>query len=312
MTQRRHSCPVEVVMVTYQSEGTLEGALQGLRRSYDEGLIECTIVDNCSTDRTVEILKSEATWAKVILAAENGGFASGCNTGFAYVQSPFTLFVNPDAVVEPTAIRSLVRFLQSRPSVGIAGPAIFERGAEDGVRLQATGARPTPSSILRATIPFLHSANENRSIVPGGDPFRTGWVCGAVFMIRTELLRRLAGFDRRFFLYWEEVDVCHRAEAAGFETWAVGEAVASHIGGASSSPTGDRVSGCIAKHFYESRFHYLSKHYGSLAAAFVDLVEGLVFGARWFVGKLMGQDTHRFSMRFRVPAFSRPRRIQDG
>lgn len=298
--------PVTAVIVTYQSEHTVSATLAAARRCYDAQLLDSVIVDNGSTDGTPELLQREANWAQVLITGRNNGFGRGCNIGLAKVTSPYTIFINPDAWVEPDALRTMMSFMENNPRVGIVGPATLAGDVNDLPELQGTGPRPTPCSVLRAAMPFLNGPKNLSPIVPGSTPFRTGWVCGAVFMVRTELMTRMAGFDPRFFLYWEETDVCQRAEDLGFEVWAVGNAVANHIGGASSTEDDTRISGCIAKHYYQSRRYYMIKHHGWLAATVAELGEALLLGLRTLGDLLRGRGWTRLRPRMQAALLSQP------
>ena len=300
------AAPVTAVIVTFQSANTIARALAATRRCHEAGLLDTVVVDNGSTDATLEILEREAGWARVVLSGRNNGFGRGCNIGFAHVTSPYTIFINPDAVVEPEALQVMLRFMEGHAGVGIVGPAIIEgeHGAEG--ELQVTGERPTPGAILRAALPWPRQRASVRPIVPGSEAQPTGWVCGAVFMIRTELMRRLKGFDPRFFLYWEETDVCHRAAQKGFETWALGRAVAHHVGGASSSLNDERIGGCIAKHYFQSRHYYMRKHHGTMAAIAAELGEFVLLAARAAIDAVRGRGWVRLKPRLQAPLMSLP------
>lgn len=301
--------PATAVIVTYQSGRTIDRALEAARRCYDAQLLDVVIVDNNSVDATRDIIGREADWARLILSGKNNGFGRGCNLGFEAVTSPYTVFINPDAVVEPEAIQTMLRFMGRHPRVGIVGPAIIE-GDKDGVtELQDTGQRPTPWTILRHAVPFLGGQSISWPIVPGSDPARTGWVCGAVFMIRTELLKRLNGFDPRFFLYWEETDLCKRADDMGFETWALGTALAHHVGGASSSLDDTRIGVCIAKHYFQSRYYYMVKHHGRLAATIAEVGEFLLLAMRSVVDVVRGRGLCSLRPRLQAPLLSQPERV---
>ena len=306
MNQAPDAAQVTAVIVTYQSAKTIARALAAAHRCHLAGLLATVVVDNGSTDATQDILAREARWARVLLTGHNNGFGRGCNIGFAQVTSAYTIFINPDAVVEPEALQTMLRFMQDNPRVGIVGPAIIE--GEHGVdgELQITGERPTPAAVLRAALPWPQKRPPVRAIVPGSEPQRTGWVCGAVFMVRTELMRQLHGFDPRFFLYWEETDVCQRAENAGHETWAVGRAVAHHVGGASSSPDDTRIGGCIARHYFQSRHHYLRKHHGAAAAAAAELGEFALLALRAGADAVRGRGWARLRPRLQAPLLSLP------
>tara|TARA_R110002094_G_scaffold103895_2_gene103367 strand:- start:672 stop:1610 length:939 start_codon:yes stop_codon:yes gene_type:complete len=301
--------PLTAVMVTYQSEATLGPALAALRQSYDLGLLRCVVVDNASQDDTPSLLGREGDWAKIQLETINHGFGRGCNIGFAHVQTPYTLFVNPDATVPPDAIRTMLAFLEANPHVGIVGPAtrVGEEGSE---HYQHTGPRPRPLTLLQKQVGRFAPTDIN-PIEPGSDAFRTGWVCGAVLMIRTDLMRQLGGFDPTYFMYYEEMDLSACAEDLGYETWAVGAALAHHVGGASSTEDDGRVHGCIASHYYESRRHYLIKHHGWLLATAAELAEASLLLLLTSIDLLRGRGLQRLRPRlqsawFRRPSTSRP------
>lgn len=301
--------PVTAVVVTYQSAPTIGPALAALRRCHDADLADVVFVDNDSRDQTLDILAREANWARVIATGVNNGFGRGCNIGAEQSASPYTIFVNPDAVLEPEALREMLHFMDGHPEAGICGPAIIEGEALDGSgTLQMTGMRPTPASQLFDALPLMPRLKRMRPIEPGQAPFATGWVCGAVLLIRTDLLRRLGGFDPRFFLYWEETDLCRRAEDLGYSVWAVGDAVARHVGGASSDADASRIGGCIARHYLESRHYYMRKHHGRVAAAVLELGEFLLLGLRTLVDVARGRSADRLRPRLQARLFSLPER----
>lgn len=300
--------PVTAVIVTYQSARTIGNALEAARRCYDEQLMDVVVVDNNSTDATREIIGREADWVHLILSEKNNGFAKGCNIGAEMSISPNTVFINPDAVVEPDAIRTMLRFLAEHLDAGIVGPAIVEGEMGDDGDLQIAGQRATPWTILKSAAPVFNFPSITWPIVPGAEPARAGWVCGAVLMIRTDLWRRLQGFDPRYFLYWEEVDLCKRAHEMGYETWALGTALAHHVGGASSSADDTRIGGCIARHYYESRYYYMIKHHGWLAATIAEVGEFLLLAARSLADLARGRRVNRLRPRLQAALCSQPKR----
>lgn len=308
MSDSKLDRPATAVIVTYQSGRTIGRALEAARRCHDAQLFDVVIVDNNSMDATREIIGREAAWVRLIFSAKNNGFGRGCNIGFEGVTSPYSIFINPDAVVEPEVIRTMLQFMEQHPKVGIVGPAIVEGDKDGGTELQETGQRPTPWTILRREVPFLKAQSISWPIVPGSEPSRTGWVCGAVFMIRTELMKRLNGFDPRFFLYWEETDLCKRAEDMGFETWALGTALAHHVGGASSLPSDTRIGGCIAKHYFQSRYYYMVKHHGRLAATIAEVGELVLLSLRSVADLAQGRRIYRLGPRLQAPLLSQPER----
>jgi N-acetylglucosaminyl-diphospho-decaprenol L-rhamnosyltransferase len=293
--------PVTAIIVTYQSARTIGAALAAARRCHDAGLLDLVVVDNASGDATPQILAREASWARVVLEATNHGFGRGCNIGFEHVESPYTILINPDAVVAPPALRAMLEFMEARAGAGIVGPATLCRGTD----FQPTGPYPTPWSVVRDALPFLRRRSDAVPIVPGSAPMRTGWVCGAVLLIRTALMRELGGFDPRFFLYWEEVDLCRRAEQAGFENWVLGTALAQHVVGASSSGT-PRFGTAVAKHYYQSRYYYMAKHHGWLAATAAEVGEFMLLTLESAVDTLRGRGLERLRPRLQAALLSLP------
>lgn len=306
MSERVGTAKVTAVVVTYQSADTLGDLLSSARRCHAAGAMECVFVDNDSKDGTLSILEAQRDWAEVILTGKNNGFGRGCNIGLERVKTPYTLFLNPDAQIEPDALEAMVAFMDSHPKVGISGPATL-CGYPDGKQnYQATSDLPTPWTILRAAMPLIETNNHHRVIQPGSEPFPTGWICGAVFMIRTDLARQLQGFDPRYFLYWEEMDLCHRAADLGYENWAFGGALANHICGASSEDDDTRIAGCIGKYFYQSRRYYLIKHHGWWAATLTELSEFAILCLRTVVDVVRGKGVSRIRPRLQTPLFSQP------
>lgn len=298
------------VIVTHQSSRTISLALEAARRCYDAELLDVVVVDNDSTDATCEIVKREAAWVRLISSKKNNGFGRGCNMGAEGAATPYTIFINPDAAVEPDAIKTMLQFMEQHSAVGIVGPALIEGDVHGTKVLQETGNRPTPWTILRREAPFFNKKSISWPIVPGSEPIRTGWVCGAVFMIRTDLFKQLNGFDPRFFLYWEETDLCKRAEDMGFEIWALGTSLAHHIGGASSKPDDTRIGGCIAKHYFQSRFYYMTKHHGRLAATIAELGEFVFLSLRSLVDIALGRKLYRLRPRLKAPLLSQPENVR--
>jgi N-acetylglucosaminyl-diphospho-decaprenol L-rhamnosyltransferase len=304
--------PVTAVIVTYQSARTIGRTLAAARRCHDEQLLDVVIVDNNSQDATAEIIQREADWARIILTGKNNGFGRGCNIGFAQVASPYTIFINPDAVVEPEAIRSMLQFMEKHPKSGIVGPATLCGEDEGEGVFQGTGYRTTPWTILHESIPLVRHRSSSWAIEPGSAPTRTGWVVGAILMIRTTLMKQLNGFDPRFFLYWEEMDLCKRAEEAGFEIWALGTALAHHIVGASSSQDATRYAGVnVARHYYQSRYYYMVKHHGRLAATIAEVGEFLLLGMGGLADVVRGRGLHRFRPRMQASLLSMPESVSD-
>ncbi|MGD8323823.1 MAG: glycosyltransferase family 2 protein [Gammaproteobacteria bacterium] len=259
---------VTTVTVSYQSRSTIGQFLASMKPSAESGLADVVIVDNASSDGTADYVEKAFPWATLIRSDENLGFGRGCNRGFQAVKTPYVLFINPDASIEHEELKKLVDFMESHPSAGIAGPAIEIAGSTE---FQPLGMLLTPMGLIRSALRVANPIPSRRILKTGEAPYKTNWICGAVMLVRSELFERLNGFDPRFFLYFEETDLCLRVLRSGMDIWAVGEATASHMGGVSakqaeSDLTEPGIGGCIVEYFYTSRFYYLVKNYGWFSA----------------------------------------------
>lgn len=196
---------VTVVTVLYRSEAVIDAALT----SVPAGVTRIA-VDNASPDRSAE--RAAAAGARVIANDCNLGFGAGCNRGVEAVETPYTLFLNPDARLSPGSLNRLIEQLEADPQAAAAAPLLSSRG-----RVQM----PRRSSLISVDRP--HSFTEM--------PVETtdvGFLSGAALLVRTETFRALGGFDERIFLYLEDDDLCTRLSGAGYRLLLVPGAVAAH------------------------------------------------------------------------------------
>lgn len=174
--------------------------------------------------------------------------------------------------------------------------------------MQAAGGLPTPMSVLRAAAgKRTHPAGQRRDIKPGEAPFQTDWLGGGIMLGRCAELRKLGAFDPRFFLYFEETDLCKRAVDAGYELWAVGAATAQHVGGTAAKGSGRKMyRASIAEHYFRSRFYYMTKHFGWVMAVAVDVIELGLLAVRSLAKKVLGRGGHELSERLSGPVLKMP------
>ena len=291
-----------IVIVTYRSKGVVDRALDALAPLARAGSVECIVVDNDSGDGTAEYVESRYPFVRMLPSRINLGFGRGCNAGLELASTEFVFFLNPDAVLDAESLARLERFLDEHPAAGLVAPAI-ENGS-DGV--QPVRPLPTPLGVVAAEAGV--GAAESVAVEVGAAPFRCEWLCGAALMGRRSVLDALGGFDPRFFLYYEETDLCLRAQQAGHELWMVPEAVAHHLCGASAERTDERLwFGCIAEHYFESRHYYLVKHFGHLRACSAAVAELGIMAARSLANKLRHRPDDRLHFRLQSSVLKTPR-----
>jgi GT2 family glycosyltransferase len=250
---------VDIVVVSYNSSDTLRACVEPLAGVDDVSVI---VVDNASPDRSLEAVADLPL--RMIAAEHNRGFAAGCNIGFAAGNSPFVLFLNPDAYISEEALRRLADVLASEPDVGIVGPRTI---AADGALVLSMRRYQRVGSVW-ATALFVHRivkraawANE---IVKSAEAYEHAaypeWLSGGCMLVRRSVMDSLGGFDEGFFLYNEDMDLCARVRAAGYTVRYEPTALARHEGGRSAPRTG--LYAVLAR----SRMRFASLHAGSLSA----------------------------------------------
>lgn len=224
---------IDIVTVSFRSRHTLRGAVEPLVDS--EGFT-VVVVDNASGDDSLDSVADLPVITRQL--ERNVGFAAGCNMGWRLGSAPHVLFLNPDARIEPTSVRRLAAVLDREESVGIAAPLIRNTAGE----LECSQRRFPRLVSTFAQAFFLHRVFPHRpwtgEIVRDPSAYRerrsADWVSGACLLVRRDLLERLGGWDERFFMYCEDVDLCKRIRDLGFDVLFEPAAVAVHVGGASA------------------------------------------------------------------------------
>jgi GT2 family glycosyltransferase/glycosyltransferase involved in cell wall biosynthesis len=226
------SSPAERVTAIVLNYRTPEQAWLAAR-SLQTGMVapdRLVVVDNASGDGSAEWIRARLSGADVLEVPENFGFSGGCNAGIRFALergAEFVLLVNSDTVLRPDAVPALLEAARRHPAAGVIAPVLLSRGEPDriasaGIRFDRRSGRMRhraagyPLSLLRPS-----TAHEVES------------VSGGVMLIRAEVLRRAGLLDERFFFYFEDVEFCFRARAAGFVCLCVPEAIAYHEGGVS-------------------------------------------------------------------------------
>jgi len=261
---------IDVVIVSYNSRDGLRACVEPLAELDDVSVI---VVDNASADQSLQAIADLPV--RTIAAEQNRGFAAGCNMGLAVGNSPFVLFVNPDAYISEDALRRLADVLVSEPDVGIVGPRTI---AADGALVPSMRRYQRVGSIW-ATALFVHRvfkraawANE---IVTSADVYEhvvyPEWISGGCFLARRSAMEAVSGLDEGFFLYAEDMDLCARVTAAGYKVRYEPSALARHEGGRSAPRTA--LYAVLAR----SRMRFARQHAGSLSANFQRV--GLGIGA---------------------------------
>jgi GT2 family glycosyltransferase len=273
---------VSVVVVSYNTRDDLRQCLRSLASNVSLPL-EVVVVDNASADGSAAAAREALPAARIIENPENKGFAAAANAGWQASRASHVLFLNSDAEVVAGAVEALLSVLDARPDVGIVGP----RTLGDGDRIQvSTGPRLTPlaewgqrrlvQGVRRGQAAALREAEARHS--REHEPF---WVSGSCLLARRSALEEVDGFDERFFLYEEDVDLCQRVRAAGWSVVFTPAATVRHRLGRSMAKAGARPR----LEYHRSHLLYYRKHNGLVATLALRAAIGARGALLWLSGR---------------------------
>ena len=272
---------VSVVIVSFNTREVLRECLEALAKESEGLRVQTLVVDNGSKDGSIEMLRADFPAVELIVSPENLGFGRANNLAFAQARGRYLVLLNSDAFLTPGSLRLSVEHMDADSRIGLGGGRLV--GRDGGWQ---PSARRFPTLI---TDTFVYSGLANRyprSPIFGSydrtwaDPMQAAdvdWVPGAYSIIRAEALTAAQPFDPRFFLYYEEVDLCRRIKAAGYTIWYWPDVVIIHIGGESSRQLKtlemSRSGAQLTLWRMRSTLLYYRKHHGlgSLGARFLEV-----------------------------------------
>jgi N-acetylglucosaminyl-diphospho-decaprenol L-rhamnosyltransferase len=209
---------VSVIIVNWNAGQALDACLASVAAG-GVAAPEIVLVDNASSDGSAALASVHHPRVRLIETGANLGFAAGANRGAETARGDVLVFLNPDARLVPGALALLVDALARTPGAGIAGGGL--RGEQGGWEPGAARFGPLAHLVLDTTLGRLGSRLRRA-------PHRVDWVYGTFMAVRCDLFRELGGFDPRYFLYGEDVDLCFRAARLGRRTIHVPSARAIH------------------------------------------------------------------------------------
>jgi len=292
-----HAKDLSILIVTYNSLPLIDTLLSDLVRQLDGLNAEVVLVDNASHDGTGDAVAEHHPWVRLIRGAQNLGFAAGNNLAARHAAGRVLLLLNPDALPAHGCVARGLALMDSDPGVGLAGARLL---ADDGATQPS--ARMFPSLMQEVIVLSGLAARFPKSRWFGrldrtwSDPASAGpvdWVPGAFALVRRDLFDRLGGFDERFFLYYEEVDLCRRIRAAGYRVQYWPELRVQHIGGVSArtvaGATVARSGSQLTLWRARSGLLYYRKNHGWLTAWAVNRLERGWHALRGWRAALRGQ-----------------------
>jgi GT2 family glycosyltransferase len=251
---------MDIVIVNWNSGSQLCECVDSVLEFGENAVAKLIIIDNDSTDGSVDKVDGLAG-VEVFHTGENIGFAAACNIGASKGQSPYILFLNPDTRLESDSLSVPLSFMEAANNahVGICGIQLIDEQGEVSrtcARFPTLG-RLTASALGLDKLPGFRGVGMRMTNWVHGDTRPVDHVMGAFFLIRREVFEACKGFDERFFMYLEDLDLSWRAKQIGWDSWYVTDTKAFHAGGGTSR----QVKALRLFYSLRSRLLYSFKHF---------------------------------------------------
>lgn len=254
---------IDIIMVCYNCGSDIVSAIEEIRLGeYPLEKIRFFIVDNASADNSLDALKKlQGLNITIIESKKNIGFGAGCNLAMNHLSSPKTLLLNPDVNLFSDSIFKLLDFSNKHPSSKIwGGRTLNTSGQDDGY-----GAWREPTLLGLISWALFIQVFRGKFGLPDYDSYPISRnselvvdaISGSFFLIETKLFKALNGFDERFFMYSEEIDLCRRAREIGAKPKSSSNAKIIHHG----SQTLDSINRLNLLYFHKLK--YFQKHWSN-------------------------------------------------
>lgn len=249
---------VSVIFVNYKTPELTVNAINSVYEKTENLDFEIIVVDNNSNDGSVEFLKSKFPGVKIIENSENSGFGAANNLAIKISDAKYVFCLNTDTLIVNNAIKILFDFMEKNLRVGACGGFLTD---ENGSPVDCGGNFPNFTEILWKFGPryvFKQAYKKYKLTINSADTVHTkrlGYITGADIMFRKSVLADVGLFDEKFFMYYEETDLCKRIKNAGFDIKFVPSAKIVHLEGQSCD-----VPLTKKKRSKKSEFYYFKKH----------------------------------------------------
>jgi N-acetylglucosaminyl-diphospho-decaprenol L-rhamnosyltransferase len=269
--------------------------------------MEVIVVDNASTDGSVDMLRREFPWVETIASEENLGFIRGSNQGIRASRGRYVLLLNPDTEVVGEALYLMVDHMEEHPRVGALGPQL--RYPDGSIQSSRRRFPTLATAFLESTVLqqwFPHNRVLDRYYVNDrseDDMQAVDWVVGACILLRRKAFEQVGLLDENAFMYSDELDWCRRAKSLGWSVVYLPAAHVIHHEGKSS----EQAVAARHIHFQEAKIHYFRKYHGPWVGVTLRLFllvtyvfQLLVEGAKWLVGHKRGLRIQRLRAYWQV------------
>lgn len=255
---------LSIVIVNWNTKDLLGECLNSIKRNSDGIQKEIFVVDNNSSDGSAAFVKENYPEVNLIENSENLGFSRANNIALHKVCGKYTLLINSDTVVEPSAISLMIDFLHKHPDAGMAGPMLLN--SDGTIQLACRRSIPTPkvafykiTGLGRLFPGHREFAKYNLTYRNSNELQEVEAISGACMMIKKKAMDEIGLLDERFFMYGEDLDWCYRLGQKGWKIYYIPEARVIHHHRASSKKRRFRST----LNFYQAMYIFYRKHFSN-------------------------------------------------
>lgn len=230
---------ISIILVNYNTKYLTKNCLDSIYEQTINLNFDVWVVDNNSTDNSVEMIKEEFPHVKLIENKENLGFGRANNLAIEQSNAKYCFLLNTDTILRNNAIKILFDFMENNPNAGACGGNLFD---ENKLAAKSFGLLPNKQTLLiRHTFLKWFFPKKNKYIknyeknIDRSKTQKISCISGANLMLRKSILDEVGYFDKRFFLYYEETELQYRIQKAGYDIYFVHESEIIHLEGKSSS-----------------------------------------------------------------------------
>jgi len=253
---------ISVVIVNYNVKEYLEQSLLSIKRALDGIVHQIFVVDNASVDGSAAFIRQRFPNIRLIESNENLGFGKGNNIALEQVTGEFVVLINPDTVVQEDTFIKLLKFFEDTPQA--AGATCKIINPDGSFSIDCRHSIPTPLMAFWKVTGFSKLfpksrlfAKYNLTYLDENEIYPVPAVSGSFMMFRKEVLDKVGYFDERFFMYCEDIDLCHRINESGFQIYYVPTTQIIHYKGESTKK--DNLDYIIT--FNRSLYQFFLKYY---------------------------------------------------
>jgi len=274
-----------IIILTFNSQDVIADCLNSVLHS-DTPMSRIIVVDNNSSDRTIEIVKGFLPQVRLIINNQNLGFSAGNNVAIKYAmedESDYIFLLNPDTTIKPDTLTILLETAQSDQQIGIVGPKTFYSFG----RCHLPKVTPSQGEALReqlgdrimyagGVLNWQNAKNHHRGMgeIDHGQynqTEETGFASGAALFIKKEVIQKIGLLDEKYFLYYEDADWCIRAKKAGFKIVFEPRAIVYH----QESTVTKKGSPNYYYYFTRNRLYFITKFFNPIRALKLFFLESL-------------------------------------